>query len=262
MLTSIKRAIFAAGFVAILAPQPALAQTSDQWQITVAPLYLWATKIDGELTAGSTTVPVFLNFADAFDNLGGAFSFHLEAHKGRWGVLSDLNFVRLSTGSQFTARGIAPGQPDRTIEGDFHLDNTIFEIGGSYLLSQSAMFAAIGGVRTYTVSEELQFSTPAAGITPIDASRTSVNAFVGFTYRPQIAEKFHFVSRADIGGGGAFTWTGMLGVEYRIKPVAGLILGYKAFGIDVSSNEDEPVREYDLTNYGPIFGLNLHWGGR
>lgn len=241
----------------VLAPLPARAQQSDQWEVTLAPLYLWASELNGQMTARSVTVPVFLDFADAADNLGGAFSFHLEARKGRWGVLTDLNFIRLSSESQFTL-------PNRTIEGDFDLDNVMFEAGASYLLSQEARFALIGGLRTYTLSPKLAFSTAGAQVAPIDASRTSANVFGGFTYRPRISEKWSFLSRADIGGGGAeINWSGMLGFEYRVKPWGGLVFGYKALGIDAGSDAaDEVVTEYDVTHYGPILGLNLHWGRR
>jgi hypothetical protein len=248
-----------AAMVTVLAPPPAFAQQSDTWRGTIAPFYFWATEMNGEITARGTTVPVFLEFADAADNLGGAFSFHFEAQKRRWGVFSDLNFVRLSSEAEFTI----PTLPGTTIEGDFDLDNTIFEIGGSYLVSEAAGFAAIAGIRTYSLSPNLEFRTSAVEVTPIDASRTSVNGFVGFTWRPQIADKWTFVSRADIGGGGGLTWSGMLGFEFRPKPWGGLVFGYKALGIDVGSeSSDETLREFDMTYYGPIFGLNLHWGGR
>lgn len=250
--------------LALLAPPPALAQQSDQWEVTVAPLYFWASELDGRTTVGSTTVPVFLEFADAVDNLGGSFSFHFEARKGRWGVLSDLFFIRLSSESTFTIPAATPTSADLTIDGDFDLDNTVFELGASYLVSEPARFAVIGGLRTYSLSPKLEFSTSAVQIAPIDVSRTSANVFGGFTYRPQLSEKISFVSRGDIGGGSAeFTWSGMLGIEYRFRPWGGLVLGYKALGIDTGGGDDDQVvTEYDVTHYGPIFGLNLHLGRR
>jgi hypothetical protein len=242
----------------ILAPQPVFAQAGDNWRGTFSPMYFWATELNGDLTARGTTVPLFLDFADAADNLGGAFSFHFEAQKRRWGVFSDLNFIRLSSDATFTLPAL-----DAVVEGDADLDNTMFEIGGSYLLSDAAQFAVIGGLRTYSLSPKLEFRTDVIEVEPIDASRTSVNGFVGFTYRPQLAEKWSFLSRADIGGGGGFTWSGLLAFEFRPKPWAGLLFGYKALGIDVGSDsDDQALREYDVTHYGPLLGFNLHWGAR
>jgi hypothetical protein len=111
------------------APGRAAAQQSDGWEISFVPLYFWATELSGQLSAGPGTVPIFLEFSDAADNLGGAFSFHLEATNGRWGMLSDLNFIRLSSSADFAVG------PLTNVTGDFELDNVMFELGGLYLLN-------------------------------------------------------------------------------------------------------------------------------
>jgi hypothetical protein len=77
----------------LLVPRQAAAQT-DGWTVDFAPLYFCATSLDGELGARSGTVPIYLDFSEAKDHLGGAFSFHLEATRGRWGVLSDHQIRR------------------------------------------------------------------------------------------------------------------------------------------------------------------------
>jgi hypothetical protein len=240
--------------VAITAGAPASAAAQqDEWQVSAIP-YLWLTDLDGELSAGSVTVPVLLKFADAVDHLAGAFSFHLEASRGRWGVMTDLNFIRLSSSSTIAVAG-------RPIEGTFELDNVMFEMGGSYLLQESARFGVIAGLRTYTVSPKVEFSASNAGGTLIDKSETSPNAFVGFILRPNISDKWIFIGRGDIGGGDAdLTWSGVLGFEYRVAPWGGLEVGYQGLGIDIKS-DDRIVRDYQVIHHGPIFGFRFHWGG-
>jgi hypothetical protein len=154
--------------------------------------------------------------------------------------------------------------PNRTVEGNFELDNTMFEAGGSYLLSEHTRFAAIAGLRTYTLSPKAEFRTSGSSVEPLDVSRTSANVFVGFTYRPPLSEKWSLVSRADVGTGGAeITWSGMLGFEYQVRRSIGLVLGYKALGIDTGRDAgDQEITDYDMKHYGPIVGLNLRWGGR
>ena len=250
------RALSALSIMALClgAPRPVAAQQSDAWEFSLVPLYFWAMELDGHLTAGPATVPIFLEFADAADNLGGAFSFHFEASKGRWGVLTDLNFIQLSSSAPFTVGGL-------TIERGFELDNIMFELGGSYLVNPNAGLGVVGGLRTYTLSPKIGFGTDSAGVTPIDTSETSANAFVGVVLRPRISEKWTFIGRADVGAGGAdFTWSALAGIEYRFKSWGGLEAGYKALGIDVTGGDQE-LREYDVTHYGPIFGLRFHWGG-
>jgi hypothetical protein len=233
-------------------PARADAQQRDRWEVSVVP-YLWLMATDGALSAGQVTVPVFLKFADAADSLDGALSFHFEASRGRWGVLTDLNVIRLSSSSTFTLAG-------RTIEGEFELDNVMFELGGSFLVNEKAGFGLIGGLRTYTLSPKLQFRGTNTGATPIDTSDTSPNAFVGFVIRQRFREKWAVFGRADLGAGDAdFTWSGMVGFEYRVTSWGGLEFGFKGLGIDVKS-DDRIVREYDVTHYGPIAGFRFHWG--
>jgi hypothetical protein len=249
----------AAVTLCMLVPQPASAQQSDTWKGTFAPLYFWATRINGDIATRAGTVPVFMTFGDAADKLAGAFSFHVEAEKGRFGIFSDLNFVRLSTQSDFALQGPLAV----TVNGDADIDTTFFEAGASYRLSERTPVAVIGGLRTFTLSSQVEFSTPSVTVTPIDANRTAVSAFGGVTYRPTLSEKVSLVSRADVGGGSGLSWSGMLGFEVRPKPWLGLVAGYKAVGIDFGKEaNDEQIRKVDLTYYGPIFGLNLHWGRR
>lgn len=250
-MRSLKSLLAVALFCGVSAP--ANAQQRDEWEVSLVPIYFWALATDGNLTAGPRTVPVFLKFSDAADNLSGAFSFHFEAARGRWGLLTDLNFIRLSSDSTFTVLG----QP---IEGEFKFDNVMFDLGASYLINEQARFGVIGGLRTYTVSPKLEFRGTNIAVTPIDESVTSPNVFVGFVARPRITDKWTFLGRADLGGGDAkLTWSALMGFEYRVAPWGGVEFGFKALGIDVES-DDRVVTKYDVTHYGPIFGFRFHWG--
>ncbi len=258
--TSVARLpLIAAVMIGIFVPQPASAQQSDSWKVSVAPFYFWATAINGEIATRAGTVPMFMSFDDAADNLAGAFSFHFEAEKNRFGIFGDLNFVRLSTNSDFTLQGPLA----MTVNGDADIDSTFVEAGASYRLSDTTNVAVIGGLRTYTLSSQIEFSTANVSVTPLDASRTAVSAFGGVTYRPALSEKFTLVSRADIGGGSGMSWSTMLGFEFRPKPWAGLVAGYNAVGVEFGKEEDDKeIRRVNLTYYGPFFALNFHWGGR
>ena len=82
-------------FVMWAAPSVAFAQSDNQWKVDVAPLYFWASTTDGNIAInGTRNIPVYMDFADAKSKLAGAFSFHGEARRGRWGILGDINFIR------------------------------------------------------------------------------------------------------------------------------------------------------------------------
>ena len=84
-------------------PARALAQ-DDKWEVDVAPLYFWVATTDGTLAVnGTRNIPVYMDFSDAKSKLAGAFSFHGEAKRGHWGILGDINFIRLlSTDVSYT----------------------------------------------------------------------------------------------------------------------------------------------------------------
>ena len=102
-------------------PARAFAQT-EKWEVDVAPLYFWVATTDGNIAInGTRDVPVYMDFADAKSKLAGAFSFHGEAHRGQWGVLGDINFIRLSTDTSYTTPILSA-----PIAGTFQFDQILF----------------------------------------------------------------------------------------------------------------------------------------
>ena len=245
----------ATALIVLWSPQTAGAQQTDDWYVTLAPMYLSAAKSSGHLTAGSRTVPVFMDFAETASNLSAAFAAHLEAGKGRWGLATDVNFMGLSTDATFTIL-------QQPVTGEFEYNQTVFELTGSYLVNPKTSFAIIAGLRTYTAAPTLTF-TRVATREVIDTSQTSANFIAGFTFRPRLSEKWTLLSRADVGGGDArITWSATLGAEYRFTRWGGLVLAYRALGIDAGEDAttESVSTAFDMTHYGPTFGLNLHWG--
>ncbi len=56
------------------------ADETDQgdWEFSLAPLYLWAVSLEGEVTMRDQTAPLELAFGDIFDNLAAVFTVHFE----------------------------------------------------------------------------------------------------------------------------------------------------------------------------------------
>jgi len=228
---------------------------SDKWQVDVAPLYLWAAAQSGKISVADRDVPLFMDFGDAADKLAGAFALHGEARKNRWGALADINFIRLSTDATFSTPILS-----RQINGTAQLDMTIFEAGATYLMNPERHLSVLAGLRTYTLSPEIEFESAASQLTPVDTSRTVAGVFGGLAFRPKLSDKLTLLTRGDLGAGAAFTWSATLGFEYRFKPWGGAMFAYRALGIDTGDADEAATDlEYDMTNYGPFFSLTLHW---
>ena len=241
-------------------PARAFAQT-DKWEVGVAPLYFWAATTDGNLAVnGTRDIPVYMDFADAKSKLAGAFSFHGEARKGRWGVLGDINFIRLSTDVSYTTPIL-----NAPVAGTLEFDQIIFNGKATFEVKPGSRFLLVGGIRTLTMSPAAHFTGPVGGqLADIDVSTTHVAGVAGFSYRPRLGNKVVLLTQGDIGGGAAFTWSAGGGVEFLIKPWMGLAVGYNALHIDtgnVPKSGSGAVNDvqYAVTQYGPAFSLTFHW---
>ena len=251
-------ALAACGVLAV--PGRAFAQT-DEWKVDAAPLYFWAATTNGNLAInGNRDIPVYMDFADAKSKLAGAFALHVEARHGRWGVLGDVNFVRLSSDVSYTTPII--GAP---ITGTLKLDQVIFDGKMMYQVKPGTKFMLVGGVRTFSMSPSAHFTGPVGGqLADINASKTEAAVVGGFVYRPTLAKKVMLLTQADLGGGSAFTWSAFGGIEFHIKPWIGMAAGYGALRIDTgnvpkSGNAAVSDVQYAVTQYGPAFSLTFHW---
>ena len=144
---------------AMLAIPPMAFAQSDKWDVGIAPLYFWAATTDGNLAInGTRDVPVYMDFADAKSKLAGAFSFHGEARRGQWGVLGDVNFIRLSTDTSYTTPIL-----NAPIAGTFQFDQTIFNGKAIFEVKPGSRFLLVGGIRTLTMSPNAHFTGPVGG---------------------------------------------------------------------------------------------------
>jgi hypothetical protein len=244
----------------LLAPAPASAQ-SDGWHVDLAPLYFWAATTSGNLAInGTKNIPVYLDFADAASHLAGVFTFHGEVRHGRWGVLGDVNFMRLSTDVNYRTPILS-----LPIAGSLKLDQTIFNGKVMYEVKPGAGFFLVGGVRTMTMAPAVHFTGPSGGqLIDFDDSKTGPAGVVGFIYRPRLGDKVVLLTQADIGGGAMFTASALGGLEFLIKPWIGLTGGYNVLRIDTGSvptSGTGPVDtvQYAVSLYGPVFSLTFHW---
>jgi hypothetical protein len=262
-MTSIRRLIVLGAATAICmlpAARAAWAQTSG-WQVDAAPLYFWGASTSGNIAVnGTRNIPVYLDFSDAAKNLTGAFMFRGEARNGRWGVLGDVFFIRLSTDVSYTAPILSV-----PLAGTLKMDETVFNGKVTYELKSGSRFHLAGGVRTMTMAPTLHFTGPAASqLADIDISRTVAAAVGGFIYRPKLHDRVALLTQADVGGGSVFTASATGGLEILIKPWVGVAAAYNVLHFDTGSVPASGTRAVDvvetaITQFGPVVTLTFHW---
>lgn len=256
------RLVFAA--IIGLVTTPAFAQSDDRWHVDVAPLYFWAASTNGNLAInGNRNVPVYLDFADAASKFAAAFTFHGEVREGRWGVLGDVNFVRLSTDVNFTTPIVS-----LPIAGTMQMDQIIVNLKGMYEVKRRTNFYLVGGVRTMSISPTAHFTGPVGGqLADIGVNATLVAGVGGFVYRPKLSKRVVLLTQADIGGGLVFTSSAVGGLEFQIRPWIGVAAAYGVLRMDTGNvpiSGTAPVNNVQVavTQYGPAFSLTFHWSGK
>jgi hypothetical protein len=220
------------GFLGTAAAQGELPESeSDEWQFTIAPLYLWAVGIDGNIGVGPVTAPVNITFDDALSNLSGAFTLHFEARKKKWNVLADYMWVGLSPSAS-----LPTGTPVNV-----DLDMQIGELGGTYLVTDSSPYVEVlAGVRYQSVDMT-------ASPTPVSIDDSWADGFVGARITGQW------------GNGSDLVWNVSLLGDYRFKKWGSVFAGYRVLDYDYSSGSGASRFVFDTRLQGPLLGLAFYF---
>lgn len=236
--------------IAVLWCVPALAeeQEAGKWDFQLAPLYLWAVNIDGDVSLRGNNVPLTLDFGDIFDNLETVFTFHFESwYLKKFGLLLDYNFVDISSGQQ---------TPELSLDVGFK--STMFEFGGLYRFIQGKheLECLLGG-RYNKIENEIDI----VGVPPrIDIDKDWTDLMVGLRYRWNITDRWQLVLRGDYATGGSNgTWNGVGVIQYQPWKYIGIIAGYRVMDIDYDDGSGPTAFEYDVRMHGPVLGLNILW---
>jgi hypothetical protein len=93
-----------------------------------------------------------------------------------------------------------------------------------------------------------------------------VDPVVGARLRHQLAPGWNLVVSGDVGGFGAgskFSWQALAALDYEFCRTQSVVwsgmLGYKALFVDFSKGSGLTHYEYDMTMFGPIFGITARF---
>lgn len=270
MNSNVARLVLSA--VVMLLPLSAQAQDGlDSWQWR-ATIYGWLPKLDATTSfpTDGDNPPVEVGVEEILDNLDFTFMGALHAHKGRWGIFTDILY--LDEGADKTELqdftigpgGNVPGSVE--LKARLDLKSTLWTIGGSYALSQSDthLVDLVFGARMVDMSQELDWSFSGdIGELPLPGrdgksklSDTNWDAIIGFKGYNFLGEQGRWVVpwEIDIGTGDSdFVWQAMAGIGYHFN-WGEVLLTYRYLDYD---NGDNPIS--DLVLYGPVIGASFAW---
>jgi hypothetical protein len=225
---------------------------TDRWRLTLTP-YAWLAGLEGDVKVRDTTVHVDVPFHDIWDALDFTAMVHIEAEKGRWGLLSDVMYLAVSTEKDLNV-----------VNAKLDQDTWIVEFGGFYRLVDRSgnsklpmsLDALVGG-RYWNLDTDLT-------IGPLDreASADWVDPFVGLRWSGELTDWLYVYVRGDIGGFGIYddasklTWNADGGLGFRLSKSVVLLAGYRALNIDRPERHN---LDADLTISGPEAGLMIRF---
>jgi len=220
--------------------------SSAEWQVQIAPLYLWAMSVDGTMDIrGRIEQDFTVDFSDAFDNLESAFTVHFEAGKGRWGLMADVTRLDIAGSQEIpTPGGVA----------DIGLEMLILEGGGAYSFAES--WWVIAGVRYLKIDSDIGFQLEIAP--EIEVGESTTDLFAGLLWRPKLGKRWTFSGRFDVGAGGSdLVWNASAIIDVQIGKWAAILGGYRHLDYDYTNNTSGVG--LDMSMSGPVVAFRFFW---
>ncbi len=236
----------------VLVCAPALAagdKGDDAWHFDLAPFYLWAANIDGDIGIGPIDQSIDAGFSDIVENLDMVLTAHFEARKGCFGLIFNLDYLNLGIDE---ATPVGP-----TLEIDFK--NTIVEFDGFYRIKREAhAFDFLAGLR-YTKQDSTVSLNPGpkGGL-----DESWWDPIVGARWLFGFADGWTLSTRGDIGGFGVgtdFTWQLVGIVDWQPWKNVSLLAGYRVLDQDYEDGRGINRYKWDGTMHGPVLGVNFRW---
>ena len=232
-------------------PKSAVPQSTatDKWQFVFSP-YFWMAGLHGATGGPNRTVQVDESFSDIFGSLKFAFMGVFEAHKDKWAIQTDVEYVSIeddkaTPGPLFSSANAKIKTFVFTPEVGYKIYNDPDK--GSFV-------QVLGGTRIWHISSDLTFNAGVLPAVEIKNSRSWVDGIVGLRGKAALTEKVFFMGRFDVGGGGSkFTYQLFGGLGYNLNKKMALVFGYR----DLDVNYDKNNFLYDMSQRGPIVGMGF-----
>lgn len=137
--------------------QAAFTPASSGWEVTLS-MPGWLSGLEGTTGIGGTAVDVDVAFEDLVKQLDMAASLDVEVRKGRWGVILDGMYMKLSSGGQ------PPGPLFKTV--DVEIEQVIAEASLNYRLLQwdRGWLDVYAGARCFYMGGDMHLTVDKPGV--------------------------------------------------------------------------------------------------
>lgn len=257
-------ALFAGVLLCSAAPLRAQT-TSDQvepWHYELTP-YFWAAGMKGDVQSGSLPkTSVDIGFSEIWDNLDFGAMGTFEARKGKWGMLFDAIYMKVSASATSSRTGPGPIGATLTATADLKQEQTLLTAGATYRVSDGPTATDIvGGARYFKIDVSANINGSLFGLSRTVArsgDKSWVDPFIGARVQHPLNDRWTFVGYADVGGfgvGSKFSWQAIAGINYDFTKTVSGKFGYRYISVDY----DKSGFLYDMDTYGLYAGVGFRF---
>ena len=261
----------------------------ETWTFSLTP-YVWATSLSGSTTVKGITTDIDASFFDILDHTQfpkGLFQLAAfgEAWYGRFGLLTDIAYMKLGLGASLSRTRDLGRLATFGIgaSAGLKVQMVIAEMAAAYEIARLDPRTAIdlyagGRVWWQRAEADLTVSGTLTGLGPLGLTLTGagtaaaqanvswVDPLVGARLRHSFGPGIDLIVSGDVGGFGAgskFSWQALAALNYEFKRTKAVswsgMIGYKALNVDYTKGSGTSQYEYDMTMYGPVFGVTARF---
>jgi opacity protein-like surface antigen len=248
-------ALLSAGELTPSLPVAPVEAEESEWDFGFRP-YLWMTGLNGTIGANGVTSPVDMDFGDILSNLDMVWASTLEARRGKWGVMLDFTYLRLSDGFNPAFTSGPPVAPS-----GFEVEMYLVDLVGSYRGFEwdDGFLDFTGGVRWMSIENTIDLSTAAGPAGSAGAKDDWFDPHIGLRLHHDLGARTYLLVSGDVGGfgvGSDMAYHALAAVGYRFNDRFSLELGYRYLKEDYDNG---PTFSFDAEMQGPILGLSFAW---